>query len=392
MSDRPYCIVVLGTDAEWAAEVAARCVQDLAGLVERADLVDMQRALAAHIDPAEAPPQTLVLFLADDDSRDDEDLMRQIEDARARLIPVLPLVQPGADVSKTLPEILRALNAIEWDRGGRHAVGEVARLLGLAEADRRLFLSYRRLDASSLALQLREQLSRRTFDVFLDRFSVPPAADFQRRIDTELGDKAFVLLLESPAASKSAWVEHEVAYAIAHAISLLALSMPETTKKQRFQTVDDAFRMPINDNDLEKAADPVGPDDRVLKKECLEEVLDAIEAEHARRMRQRRTSLLGSLRQWLTQAGRNPEPLSEQWALRAHDPDAVFMITPGAPLPRDLRRLDELRAKLPDGADGRLFFAAPMLDEHDERLIEWIVKGRALRASPYLDAPKLLGI
>jgi hypothetical protein len=389
MSEAPYLVVVLGADAGWADEVAQRCEQDIGALVERPDLVSVERAVPPPAQPGEAPPQTLVLFLADDESKKSEPLLEQVEDARAQLIPVLPLVHAGADVFKTLPEILLALNALEWDRDGGHAVGEVARLLGLAETDRRLFLSYRRLDASSLALQLREHLSRRTFDVFLDRFSVPPAADFQQRINIELADKAFVLLLESPAASGSDWVEHEVSYAITHAIALLALTMPETTKAQRFKTLDDAFRMPIRDDDLEKAADPVGPDDRVLKKERLDQVLDAIEAEYARRMRQRRTALLGSLRKWLGEAGRNPEPLSEQWALRAHAPDAVFMITPGAPLPRDLRRLDEL---LPDDADGHLLFAAPDMGEQDVRLIEWIVNGRALTASPYRATPKLLGI
>jgi TIR domain len=151
-----------------------------------------------------------VLFLADDDSRDDDPLLEAIEAARAQLVPVLPVVQPGADISTTLPDVLRPLNAIEWDRAGGHAIGEVARLLGLAETERRLFLSYRRHDTSSLALQLREHLSRRAFDVFLDRFSVPPAADFQHRINVELADKAFVLLLASSSAAGSGWVQHEV--------------------------------------------------------------------------------------------------------------------------------------------------------------------------------------
>lgn len=383
MSDAPYRIVVLGTDADWADDVAELCARELGP-----DLVAVERSVPPPVDPAEAPPQTLVLFLADDESKKSEALLKQVENARAQLLPVLPLVHPGADVFKTLPEILQPLNALEWDRGGGHAVREMARLIGLEEAERRLFLSYRRLDASSLALQLREHLSRRTFDVFLDRFSVPPAADFQKRIDIELGDKAFVLLLETPAAADSKWVEHEVAYAIGHAIALLALTMPETAKKQRFKTLDDAFRMPLDAGDFEPAADPVEPDDRVLKKARLEQVLDAIEAEYSRRMRQRRTSMLGSLRTWLTEAGRAPEPLRDQWALRAHDPDGVFMITPGAPLPRDLQRLDDLRGD----ADAHLLFGAPVLPEPDELLFKWIVNGRALTASPYHDTPNLLGI
>ena len=150
--------------------------------------------------------------------------------------------------------------------------------------------------------------------------------------------------------------------------------------------------MRLAKNDLVAAAKPVGPDDRILDDPKLEAVLDEIEARYARQMRRRRVSLLGSLEQWLKEAGRRPEPLSEQWALSAHDPDGVFMITPGAPLPGDLQRLDALRRRLPDGADGHLLFAAPIRAEQDDLLIEWIVEGRALSASPYLDTPDLLGL
>jgi hypothetical protein len=392
VSAAPYRVVVLGDDATWADEVSRRCVAEIGALVERPELVDVERTLPPPADPAESPPQTLVLFLADDESREDERLLGVVEAAREQLVPVLPLVQPQADIFTTLPESLRRLNAIEWDRDGGHVVGEIARLLGLAESERRLFLSYRRLETSSLALQLREHLSRRTFDVFLDRFSVPPAADFQRRINVELADKAFVLLLESPSAVGSDWVQHEVAYSLSHGISLLALCMPETVEKEEFPSVDEAFRMRLGKDDLVAAINPVGPDDRVLHDRKLEAVLDEIEARYARQMRRRRVALLGSLEHWLGEAGRSPGPLSEQWALSAHDPDGVFMITPGAPLPGDLRRLDGLRRQLSDGAEGHLLFAAPVRAEQDERLIEWIVEGRALSASPYLDTPELLGL
>jgi hypothetical protein len=385
MSDAPYRIVVLGADAGWADEVVERCSATVGGVLERPELLAVERRLPPAPRAGETPPQTLVLFLNDAKSRDDETLLGQAQDARAQLIPVLPLFKPGGDFTE-LPELLQKLNALPWDRDGTHVAGEVARLLGIAEIHRRLFLSYKRLDSTSLALQLREHLSRRTFDVFLDRFSVPPAADFQQRLNVELADKAFVLLLESRTAAGSEWVQHEVAYALSHGISLLALSLSDS---KRFPTVDDAFRMPIDDTWLIDAEDPVSTHDRVLEQARLEKVLDVIETRYARQMRQRRTSLLGSLEEWLHQAGRRPEPLSEQWALIAHDPDAVFLITPGAPLPGDLKRLDALR----DGdAEGYLLYAAPVVGEDDDALIEWITDGRLVKARPYLDTPNLLGI
>ena len=231
----------------------------------------IEDALPRSADPADSPPQTVVVFLAEEASREDNGLVAQLEEARRELLAILPLGAPrGADAFAVLPNLVRSLNALPWERGGGAAIGAIMRLLGLIERDRRLFLSYRRHETSSLALQLREHLSRRAFDVFVDRFSVPPAADFQQRIDVELSDKAFVLLLESPAAVGSRWVQHEVAYALSHGISLLALSLPDTPVEARFASVDEAFRFRLENNDLEPAADQVGPDDRVLTCIALE--------------------------------------------------------------------------------------------------------------------------
>jgi len=288
---------------------------------------------------------------------------------------------------------------VTWEPGGAAAVRAILRLLGLIERERRLFLSYRRHDTSSLALQLREQLSRRAYDVFLDRFSVPPAADFQRRIDVELSDKAFVLLLESPSAVGSEWVQHEVAYALSHGISLLALSMPDTPKAARFPSVDKAFRLELDTNDLETARDASGSNDMVLTSDALETVLDEIETRYARQLRRRRASLLGSLEEWLQQAGGKPRQLADEWAVAADIPGgepSVYLITPRAPSPSDLRRLDGLR---PQGsahggfqATGHLVFAAPAQDEEDKRLIAWIVDQRPLSTHPHVSIPDFLGI
>jgi hypothetical protein len=394
VSVRPYRLVFLASDAAWRREVGEAVAAALRAQVGRDDIVAIEDALGAPEDPAEVS-QTLVVFLADEASRRDASLAAQVARAREQLVPILPIVWPDADVAAVLPELLRPLNTATWDRSGAAVVGAVLRLLGLIEWERRLFLSYRRRDTSGLALQLREHLGRRAYDVFLDRFSVPPAADFQRRIDVELSDKAFVLLLESTSAAGSEWVQHEVAYALSHGISLLALSMPDTPTDARFASVDEAFRLNLDAHDLEPAPD--GDGDLVLTTNALESVLDEIESRYARQLRRRRASLLGSLEEWLRQAGGNPRPLSDEWALAANAPDAepsVYLITPRAPSPSDLRRLDDLR---PEGAGngeahGRLVFAASVQDEEDQRLIAWIVDHRPLSTHPHVAVPDLLGI
>ena len=110
---------------------------------------------------------------------------------------------------------------------------------------------------------------QRRFDVFLDRFAVEPGVDFQRRLDEDLGDKAFVLLLESPELRQSRWVRHEILYAHSRRIEILALTLPGTASSELVPTIDDAFRLRLDPSDLS--------DDGTLSLDGLALVLDKIE-------------------------------------------------------------------------------------------------------------------
>ena len=89
------------------------------------------------------------------------------------------------------------LNAVDWTSNRAVALTSILRILGLVEEERKVFLSYVRRDSTPIALQLHRALVEAQFDVFLDRFAVPPGANFQKQLDEDIGDKAFVVLLES---------------------------------------------------------------------------------------------------------------------------------------------------------------------------------------------------
>lgn len=385
----PYRLVILGSDATWACAVRERMAQALTDVVQLPDAVDFTRALPEHDDPAGPRPHCVVAFLADARSRDDADMVAALEVARELMLAVLPLTHAGDTVHEILPKVVRPLNAHLWDGEEEAATRALLRLLGLIEQERRLFLSYRRQETSALALQLRTRLSERGYDVFLDRFSVPPADDFQRRINIELSDKAFVLLLESSAAVGSLWVQHEVAFALSHGIALLALSLPETAREEQFPEVDEAFR-----HRLEEGALSGSGADRELSDCALARVLDEVEARYARQLRQRRVGMLGSVALWLKDAGVEFAGTEDEWSLAADWPEAegtVFLVTPRAPAPRDLRRLDTLREQQAL-ATGCLVYASPAWDADDEALLRWIVGRRPLETRLHERVPDLLGL
>lgn len=387
----PYQIVVLAADSAWAQEVECAVQDALESVLGRRDAVTVAASVPPRLDPAAPAPHTAVAFLADEASRDDSALLAELREARGQALPLVPIVRAESDVFAMLPAMLRPLNAIEWGDPPNAAVQALLRLLGIVEQDRKLFLSYRRSDTSPLALQLRRALAERSFDVFLDRFSVPPAADVQRRIDIELSDKAFVLLLESASATHSQWVQHEVAFSLAHRISLLALVLPETQAEDRHRAIPDQLRSWLDDADLDSADE--------LTEAALARVLDEIELSYGAQLRRRRDDMLAALKEWLERAGADPEPADDAWALGGAWPPgerSVFLVTPRAPVPRDMHALDLLRrrraASLGRDVGGVLAFGAPVRDADDAALIAWVSDGRPLRVEPLIGMKEVLSV
>lgn len=143
-----------------------------------------------------------------------------------RLLPVI--VTP--DDARHLPPELAPINAFiqerygaEWPHG---VVDEVLARTFLRRTNRRVFISYRRLDSQAIARQLRDDLLRLGFDVFLDEVSIPPSVDFQRELMAWLADSDLVIVLGSPRFLESKWTMEEIAFAGAANLGILCIAWP----------------------------------------------------------------------------------------------------------------------------------------------------------------------
>ena len=208
-----------------------------------------------------------------------------------------------------------------------------------------------------------------------------------------------MLLLESETAVGSEWVQHEVSFALAHGIPLLALRLPETGD-HRFPAVDDAFRMELKFDWFKPMDSKATLDERVLDDEHLERILDLVEERHAQHLRRRREQLLLSLRVWLERANIRPESTTNEWAVGATgiggESDRVFLVTPRVPSPRDLHSLDDLRRERMEssGRDvaGHLVSATAVQDEEEDQLMNWIAQGRPLFTHSIASIPDFLDL
>ena len=227
-----------------------------------------------------------------------------------------------------------------------------------------------RKESSLIAIQLHTALAQRRYDVFLDRFAVPPGTDFQERLDQDLGDKAFVVLLESENVREPRWVEHEVSYALGHAISILAVALPGLAKRHLVPAINDSFRVRLDARDLDG-------DSSELNEGGLRKILDRIEWAHARALRRRRKKLIGSLRKSLELTGHDLAPV-EEWTVLAkkNDDRRIYSVTPRRPRPKDLFDLDgvkgRLASQLPCGTLGASLVHDAALSASHSGLLEWI--------------------
>jgi hypothetical protein len=161
----------------------------------------------------------------------------------------LPLFEAGANPSELMPVAdLQKLNASFWKDAPSECVPAIFSRVGLTVSEQRVFISYRRIETQPLAEQLFDTLTHDGFDVFVDRFSVDPGVDFQRRLDQELADKSMVVLLESAAIEASKWTQHEIDYTKKFRLGLLALQLPD--RQRPLPSIDVDLRKQLTKEDF----------------------------------------------------------------------------------------------------------------------------------------------
>jgi hypothetical protein len=208
-----------------------------------------------------------------------------------QILPVLPETARRM-ASALLPVPLNAINIAFWGQAIEEAMPAVFQVAGITAAQPRVFISYRQSDTASAAIQLFDALSHDGFDVFLDHFRVPPGVNFQARLRQELGDKAMVLVLESPDLASSPWVAFEIAEARACGLGLAALNFGGAPMQAG---IDPALRHRLSATDLET--------DHSIKLAALGAVRAFVRSEHDRAILRRRIMLEQSFEQSIVQAG-----------------------------------------------------------------------------------------
>lgn len=143
--------------------------------------------------------------------------------------PIIPTVANGEDFGAKIPRQLHFLNGLRR-RHDDHALTELASALlecmGLLRRQRRVFVSYRRIESRNAAMQLHDLLTSRGFDVFLDTHDVRPGEPFQDVLWQRLCDSDVLVMLDTPTYFESKWTRNEIGRARAKEIHVLRVVWP----------------------------------------------------------------------------------------------------------------------------------------------------------------------
>src|SRR5207244_4190805 len=145
-------------------------------------------------------------------------------------VPVIPTVSGAGDFRAHIPDFLHGTNGLRR-RGDDPELTELSvamlECVGLLRWQRRVFVSYRRIESRAGAMQLHDLLTARGFDVFLDTHDIRPGEPFQEILWHRLCDSDVMVMLDTPTYFDSKWTRQEIGRARAKEIHVLRVVWPE---------------------------------------------------------------------------------------------------------------------------------------------------------------------
>ena len=200
---------------------------------------------------------------------------------------VLPIFYK--DFDKEIPKVLFNQNGIEYSESNENKIVNLAlESFGVLRNTRKVFISYKRTESTSVAIQLYEALEKYNFDVFLDTHSIKQGEPFQDELWHRMTDCDVVILLNTPGFLTSKWCEEEIAEASAKQIGVIQMTWPNH-KLERMAEL--SFPYELNkDNFID--GNYKDKDKAKLTEETVNCLLDRIESVRARNLAARQDNLI----------------------------------------------------------------------------------------------------
>lgn len=203
---------------------------------------------------------------------------------------IIPVISHSGSFEADIPDSLQTANGYRLDL---NSDPEMSRLgsallecLGLLQRQRRVFVSYRRVEARTTAVQLHDELSARGFDVFLDTHDIQPGEQFQEALWHRLCDSDVMVMLDTKTYFERKWTRQELGKARATGIHILQVVWPGHTPDAQTNLAETIYLRP---EELVAADGPIAD-------QSVNRITGAIENLRSRSIAARLMAIVGKLR------------------------------------------------------------------------------------------------
>lgn len=316
-----------------------------------------------------APTFCLYFGCSDGDFRNIDLLKILISDANL----ILPIASDITKFKQQIPTELENLNGFELASSNdiEKLVSCILEGLSLLRLSRRLFISYKRDESSTVAIQLFEQLEKNGFDVFLDTHSIRPGEPFQDELWHRMADTDVVVLLNTPGFLNSNWTTQELAKANSMSIGILQLIWP-THKLERDAELSIPFQLIDTDFGNEVFKEPTS----FLKSETISKIINQVESLRARSLASRQDNIITEFIASSNRVGKKTDLQSEKFITikRSDGKELVIIPTVGVPQAFTYNQSEELvaRIKSKNTAEAYLLFDHRNIREKWLKHLDWL--------------------
>lgn len=298
MGTYKYQICVLGNATSVIDEVKEFLIKQVGDLGLDPDHLEFFDRQTIHNRERKAPCAAIFFGYDGANAVVHEELDPLIEDS----LLIVPVVDRIENYTQLTPKNLRNYNGIPSRNGVKAASTRILEHFRLLRSERRLFISYKRDESSSIALQLYYAFDKHGYDVFLDTRSVRGGAMFQDVLWHRMADSDVVVLLDSPTFHESKWTRAEYARALASKIHIQHLLWPGVAPQSE-EAFDEFWDLVADDF----ASSTITGDGAVLTENCIEDIVRSTEECRARALAARNTDLIDGFCDMARNAGHNAD-------------------------------------------------------------------------------------
>ncbi len=217
---------------------------------------------------------------------------------------ILPIYFTEDAFGSEIPKKLENQNGIQFKKTELSRIANIVlQSFELLRSTRKVFISYRRTESTSVAIQLYEALEAHCFDVFLDTHSIEKGEPFQDELWHRMTDCDVVVLLNTPEFLESHWCKEEFAEAAAKQIGVVQLVWPNHMIKDIDPSSHLSYPLQLIADDFVDS-DYSDKDKSKLAVTIVEKIISEVESVRARNLAARQDNLITEFRNIADKNGR----------------------------------------------------------------------------------------